>query len=312
MNAQLSYSPQPRVAVIGTGTMGSAMAARLLSSGLQVDVWSRHPSSTQSSIERGATAYAESTDAVAEADVVVTMLPTVEATRAVMFDANTLAAMGPNTTWAQMATIGVTAIEQLAADTQLRRSDVIFVDAPVSGSREPAESGQLLILASGAEPATGMLEPVFAALGKTTMWLGAVGAGSRMKLVLNTWLAFQTEGAAESEGLADRLGINPAKLLEALRDSPLASRYAVAKLKRMIDQDYRADFALDWALKDLDLVASDAGSDVAPVAAAIADRWRGLVQGGASGLDVSAARRGLTNTDQPPQARSPRGVLTYQ
>lgn len=111
MNTQLSYSRQPRVAVIGTGTMGSAMAARLLNSGLQVNVWSRHPSSTQSSIERGATAYADSTDAVAEADVVVTMLPTVEATRAVMFDANTLEAMGPNTTWAQMATIGVIAIE---------------------------------------------------------------------------------------------------------------------------------------------------------------------------------------------------------
>jgi 3-hydroxyisobutyrate dehydrogenase len=289
---------QPRVAVIGTGTMGSAMTARLLGSGLEVGVWSRHPASTGRSIELGATGYAEAADAVAAADVVVTMLPTLDATKEVMFDAKTLEAMRPDATWAQMATIGVAATESLYTEASARRPDVIFVDAPVSGSREPAESGQLLILASGAEPATGMLEPVFDALGKTTMWLGPVGAGSRMKLVLNTWLAFQTEGAAESSALAERLGVDAGLLLEALHDSPLASGYAMAKLKRMIAQDYQADFSLDWALKDLELVASDAGGDTAPIAIAIADRWRDLVQGGASGLDVSAARLGLGSASQ--------------
>jgi 3-hydroxyisobutyrate dehydrogenase len=114
-----------------------------------------------------------------------------------------------------------------------------------------------------------------------------------MKLVLNTWLAFQTEGAAESAALAERLGVDPSSLFAALRDNPLASPYSMAKLTRMVDQDFRPDFALDWALKDLDLVASDAGTEVAPIAAAIAERWRGLVRNGASGLDVSAARQGL-------------------
>ncbi len=293
MKTRRDKALQPRVAVIGTGTMGRAITARLLGSGLQVDVWSRHPTSTMSSIELGATGHAEALSAVADADVVVTMLPTVDATRAVMFDAKTLDAMRPNTTWAQMATIGVAATELLHSETEARRPDIIFVDAPVSGSREPAEGGQLLILASGAEPATGMLEPVFAALGKTTMWLGPVGAGSRMKLVLNTWLAFQTEGAAEAAALAQRFGIDPGLLFEALSDSPLASGYALSKLRRMVDENYRADFALDLALKDLDLVASDAGVDAAPIAVAIADRWRDLIRHGSSGLDVSAARRGL-------------------
>jgi 3-hydroxyisobutyrate dehydrogenase len=202
--------------------------------------------------------------------------------------------MRPNTTWAQMATIGVAATEQLHAETEARRPDVIFVDAPVSGSREPAESGELLILASGAEPASGMLEPVFDALGKRTMWLGPVGAGGRMKLLVNTWLAFQTEGAAESAALAEHFGIDPRLLLDALHDNSLASGYALAKLNRMVVEDYRADFALDWALKDLDRVAFDAGVAADPIAVAIADRWRDLVQyGGASGLDVSAARLGL-------------------
>jgi 3-hydroxyisobutyrate dehydrogenase-like beta-hydroxyacid dehydrogenase len=115
-----------------------------------------------------------------------------------------------------------------------------------------------------------------------------------MKLILNTWLAFQTEGAAEAAALAQRLGVPATELFDALRDNPLASKYALAKLARMIDEDYHADFALDWALKDLDLVAHAAGEGVAPIAVAIADRWRGLVRDDSSGLDVSAARRGLT------------------
>jgi 3-hydroxyisobutyrate dehydrogenase len=114
-----------------------------------------------------------------------------------------------------------------------------------------------------------------------------------MKLVLNTWLAFQTECAAEAAAVAARLGVSTTAMLDALHDSPLASQYALAKLDRMINQDYHPDFALDWALKDLDLVASDGGAEVAPVAVAIADRWRELVRDGSSGLDVSAARRGL-------------------
>lgn len=97
--------------------------------------------------------------------------------------------------------------------------------------------------------------------------------------------------------LAESLGVAPALLLKALTDNPLASSYALAKLNRMLDQDFHSDFALDWALKDLDLVASDDGDDAAPVAGAIAERWRGLVSNGSSGLDVSAARRGLGRSE---------------
>jgi 3-hydroxyisobutyrate dehydrogenase len=285
--------PTPRVAVIGTGTMGAAMASRLLSSGFEVSVWSRHPASTMALLDLGATGHANASDAVRDADVVITMLPTAEATTAVMFDGLALRAMRPDAVWAQMATIGFEPTESLAAQTRTQRSDVAFVDAPVSGSRDPAQSGQLLILASGPPAAEASLESVFGALGRATLWLGAAGAGSRMKLVLNTWLAFQTEGAAEAAALAEHLGVNTSELFAALRDNPLASQYALSKLARMVDEDYHADFALDWALKDLDLVASEAGTEVAPVAVAIADRWRELVQHGSSGLDVSAARQGL-------------------
>jgi 3-hydroxyisobutyrate dehydrogenase len=284
--------PMPPVAVIGTGTMGKAMAGRLLGAGVEVRVWSRHSASTLPLVDLGATAYEEAADAV-KANVVITMLPTAQATADVMIDGHGLAAMPPDSIWVQMATIGIEETERLAGQVRVVRPDVTFVDAPVSGSRVPAETGQLLILASGPESAAGPLDPVFAVLGRATIWLGAAGAGSRMKLVLNTWLAFQTEGAAESAALAERLGVPTAALFAALSGNPLASPYALAKLTRMVEEDYRPDFALDWALKDLDLVVSEAGPGVAPVASAIADRWRAVVRDGASGLDVSAARLGL-------------------
>jgi 3-hydroxyisobutyrate dehydrogenase len=292
-NLHQREEPTLHVAVIGTGTMGAAMASRLLGAGIGVNAWSRHPGSTETLVGLGATAFGKASDAVTDAGVVLTMLPTAEATADVMFDGQALSAMLPRSIWLQMATIGVGATEKLVTETRTRRPDVAFVDAPVSGSRQPAENGQLLILASGPQGAAQSLEAVFDALGRATLWLGPAGAGSAMKLVLNTWLAFQTEGAAEAAALSERLGVPISALFDALRDNPLASPYALSKLARMVDQDYHADFALEWALKDLDLVTSAAGTGAAPIAAAIAERWRGLVHGGAGGLDVSAAGLGL-------------------
>jgi 3-hydroxyisobutyrate dehydrogenase len=271
------------------------MAARLLDRGVDVAVWSRHPESNGDLVERGATAYADVTDAVAGADIVITMLPTAEVTRAVMLRGGALEHMRQNAIWVQMGTIGASEMERLEADALQTRPDLTVVDAPVSGSRIPAETGQLLILASGPPKAEAMLQPIFAALGRSTLWLGPVGAGSRMKLVLNTWLAFQTEAAAETAALAEAFGISNIDLVRALKGNPLASDYALAKLDRMFTHDYHADFSLDWALKDLELVTSEA-NDAAPIAGDIAERWRGLVRHGWSGFDVSAARNGLGST----------------
>ena len=151
-------------------------------------------------------------------------MATIEATADVMFTGGTVDAMKPGAVWIQMATVGVEATEWMVSETRTRRPDVAFIDAPVSGSREPAENGQLLILASGSRASCDSLERVFGALGRSTLWLGPAGAGSRLKLVLNTWLAFQTEGAAEAAALAERLGVPASALFDALRDNALASK----------------------------------------------------------------------------------------
>lgn len=273
--------------------MGTAMATRLLGAGHAVNVWSRHVQSTTRTVDAGAIAYPDSTDAVREADIVVTMLPNADVTASVMFADATVDAMKSGSIWVQMATIGVTATERMTARLGTLRPDIFYVDAPVSGSRGPAESGTLLILASGDSATASRLEPVFEVLGRKTLWLGAAGAGSRMKLVLNTWLAFQTEAAAECASLAEELGVEPSALFEALNGNPLASPYAVAKLSKMVDKDFSPDFSIDLALKDLELARDETSSGVAPIAAVIAQRWRQLVEHDSSGLDVSAAVRDL-------------------
>jgi 3-hydroxyisobutyrate dehydrogenase len=196
-----------------------------------------------------------------------------------------------------MGTIGIEATERLAAEVARRRPDVAFVDAPVSGSREPARTGRLVILASGPDAAQADLEPVFAALGQRTVWLGPAGRGSRMKLVANTLLAFEIEAVAEVDALAARLGVPYGDVVEALGGGPLASAFEMSKLAKMESGDHSADFSLEWALKDLELALAAAGAGTTPVTSAIASRWRGLVEHGYGGLDVSAARLGLDAED---------------
>jgi 3-hydroxyisobutyrate dehydrogenase len=301
MNASNSPNPSPRVAMLGVGTMGGGMARRLLDEGFAVEVWNRSPGPAAALAEAGATAHSDAARAAARADILLTMLPTADAVSEVVLRGGVLDAVRPGTTWAQMGTIGIEATERLAAEVARRRPDVAFVDAPVSGSREPARTGRLVILASGPDEAPGILEPVFAALGQRTVWLGPAGRGSRMKLVANTLLAFEVEAVAEVDALAARLGVPYADVVEAVSGGPLASVTEMAKLAKMDSGDHSPDFSLEWALKDLDLALAAAGAGAAPVTAAIADRWRGLVEHGYGRLDVSAARLGLDA--EPPEAR---------
>jgi 3-hydroxyisobutyrate dehydrogenase len=286
-----------RAAVLGLGTMGSAMARRLLGAGFAVAVWDRTGRRAQELAEHGAEAFAEAGEAVAGAGAVVTMLPTFAVTDALVLEGGVIDAMATGAAWAQMGTIGVAGTEQLAASVSSRRPDVSFVDAPVSGTRRPAEEGQLLVLASGPEEARAVLEPLFAAIGRRTLWLGPAGSGTRLKLVLNTWLAFEVEAAAESSALADELGVSKEALREAVDGNPLASGLSLAKLAKIQAGDHTADFALQWALKDLELVEAAVDTERLPAARAIAERWKGLVAAGYGELDVSAAGLGFEAQD---------------
>ena len=279
----------PSVAVLGIGIMGSAMARNLLKAGLRTSVWDRSAATTARLAESGARAAASPQEAVRDADVVVTMLPTAEVVTSVMLDGDVVGAFARGATWAQMGTIGVEATDQLGSRVAKIRPDVLFVDAPVSGTKGPAETGQLLILASGPETAEPILRPAFAAMGRSAMWLGAAGQGSRMKLAINAYLAALIEGVAEALTLAERLGVDPAKLGGVIEGGPLDAPLAGAKLHKMERGDFSPEFPLEWALKDVDLALAAAGEDSLPSLAALSRTWHSAVKAGHGREDVSAA-----------------------
>jgi 3-hydroxyisobutyrate dehydrogenase len=282
-----------RVAVLGLGTMGAGMARSLLRAGLPVDVWNRTPERAAGLASAGAVAHADPADAVAGAGVVITMLADAAATRSVALDQGMLAALRPGAVWAQTGTIGVAATAELAAAVADRRPDVLFVDAPVSGTRAPAEAGELVILASGPDAAKAALEPVFGAIGQTTRWLGEAGAGTRLKLVINTWLMFLIEGAAEVMSLADSVGVDRTAVLDLLSTGRMSSAVAAGKARKMDSGNDSPDFALEWAVKDMGLALDAAPDRSLVVLAALRDRWQDLVDQGLGALDTSAARHGL-------------------
>src|SRR4029077_6045716 len=170
------------------------------------------------------------------------------------------------------------------------RPDVLFAGAPVSGSKGPAQAGQLLILASGPPQAEEVRGPVFAAIGRKSVWLGAAGQGSRMKLVVNAYMSTLIEGVAEALELASRLGIDSAGLAEAIEGGPLDAPIADAKLHKMQSGDFAPEFPLQWGLKKVDPDTPAAGNDQLPLLEALSRQWRAAVQAGHGRDDISAAR----------------------
>jgi 3-hydroxyisobutyrate dehydrogenase len=280
----------PNVAVLGMGIMGSAMARNLVSAGLHTTVWDRQTAATGPLAEIGAAVAASPSEAVRGADVVVDMLSTAEVVNSVFFESGVVPAFAPGAVWAQMGTIGISATEEIVRRLAGSRPDVHFVDAPVSGSRGPAEAGQLLILASGPSGAEAIVSPVFSALGRRTVWLGDAGQGSRMKLVINAYMSVLIEGVAEALELADRLGTDPAKLAEAIEGGPLDAPIADAKLHKMESGDFAPEFPLEWALKDVDLAIASAQGETLPLLVALSRQWRAAVDAGHGRQDISAAR----------------------
>jgi 3-hydroxyisobutyrate dehydrogenase len=277
------------VAVLGTGIMGSAMARNLLAAGLSTTVWDRSPDATAPLAQAGATAAASPTAAVRAARVVITMLPTAAVVDEVVFDGGVAAAFAEGAAWAQMGTIGVTETQQAAARLSQLRPDVLYVDAPVSGSKGPAEAGKLLILASGPPAAEPIVRPAFAAIGRKTVWLGEAGQGSKLKLAVNAYMCTLIEGVAEALELAKRLGIDTSSLADAIEGGPLDAPIADAKLYKMEQSDYAPEFPLEWALKDIDLALAVGGDDL-PLLAALSREWHAAVSAGYGRDDVSAAR----------------------
>ena len=284
---------QEPVAVLGIGAMGHGMAISALRAGIPTIVWNRRPEATRDLAELGALVADSAAGAARSAAIVVTMVTDTDAVASIAQDQGMLAALAPEGIWVQMSTIGVPGIERIALMVDAERPDVMLVDAPVSGSKDPAEQGALTIFASGPESARPRVAPLFDALGQRTIWVGAVGAGSRLKVVNNTWLAFGAEAVASSVALARRMGLAAETVVDALAGGPLVSPWQAAKLQRIANDEFSAQFALSLALKDLRLALEAAGDVQFAALACLADEWQQAVDHGLGDLDLTVVTRAL-------------------
>jgi 3-hydroxyisobutyrate dehydrogenase len=195
--------------------------------------------------------------AAAEAGIVLTVLSDADTVIEVMDgEAGAIAEMGEDACWLQMSTLGLEGTERCAdlAGTH----DVALVDAPVLGTKEPAEAGELVVLGSGPDELRDRLAPVLDAVGRRTLWVGEAGAGTRLKLVTNTWILAIVEGAAEALALAEGLDVDPKLLFEAVDGGPLDLPYLQLKGAAMLARDFEPSFKLALAAKDAGLVADAA------------------------------------------------------
>jgi 3-hydroxyisobutyrate dehydrogenase len=284
--------PEP-VAVLGIGAMGHGMATSALRASIPTIVWNRAPAATRDLAGLGADVAETAADAAQRAAIVVTMVTDTDAVISIARDQGMLAALRPGAIWAQMSTIGVAGIQRVAAMVAAERPDVTLLDAPVTGSRDPAERGQLTIFAAGPEEARPRVAPLFDALGRRTIWVGAVGAGSRLKLVNNTLVAFAAEAVANAVALARRLGLETETVIDALGGGPLVSPWQAAKLARIAKGEFSAQFALSLALKDVRLALQAADDDRFAVLGCLADEWQQAADQGLGDHDLTVVTRVL-------------------
>ena len=267
-----------RVAVLGTGLMGAPMARNIAAAGHEVRAWNRSADKSRPLAEDGIAVAEEAAEAIEGAEVVVTMLADGQAVRAVM---EPLAERLDGAVWAQMSTVGLEATNALVSLAE--RAGVPIVDAPVLGTRQPAEQGKLTVLAAGPPEARERCAPVFDAVGATTVELGdEPGPATRMKLVLNAWLLALVGGLSESVALAEGLGVDPATFLDIIDGGPLGPPYAKMKGTMMIERSYEPSFSLALAAKDAGLAlaaAQEAGLELPVLRAIRAQLERGVEQG---------------------------------
>ena len=253
--------------------MGFPMTRNLARIGFIVHAWNRSPEKVEPLAEDGAELCATPADTARGATVILTMLSDADAVLEVMEgDDGALAAAAEGAVWLQMSTIGIEGTQRCAELAE--RHGLLFVDAPVLGTKQPAVQGELVVLASGPDELRERMAPIFDVVGKRTMWVGEAGTGTRLKIAVNTWILSIVEGAAETIALAEGLDLDPSLVLDAVAGGPLDLPYLQTKGRAMIGRSFEPAFRLALAAKDAALVedaAAEQGLDL-PLVRAIRER----------------------------------------
>jgi 3-hydroxyisobutyrate dehydrogenase len=271
-----------KVTILGTGRMGTAMAQRLLETGHDVTVWNREPERLEPLSAAGAEMGADVAAAVADATVVITMVTDGDAVSSLA--EQMLPAMRSDAVWVQASTVGATWADRLGEQAAAARRSML--DAPVSGSTQPARDGALTWLVAGPQTAVEVARPALEALGQRILVIGDRQEASRLKLIVNAWMTAATVAMADALQASDDLDVPREALLQVLTDGPLGMPYALQKARAMGTNDYTPGFPVALALKDIRLI--EQVGKRSPLLAVLDRRLTTAVHAGHADDDLSA------------------------
>jgi 3-hydroxyisobutyrate dehydrogenase/glyoxylate/succinic semialdehyde reductase len=278
-----------QIGFIGLGIMGSRMAANLVRGGTAVTVYNRTAERVRPLSEEGARVATSAADAARDADVVITVLSDPEAVRQVAVgEGGFLSAMRAGSLWVDCSTVDPAFVREMAAAAA--KHGVRYLDAPVAGSKVPAEKGELLFLAGGTADDVAQAEPLFALMGKRTIHAGPVSSGASLKLCNNLMLGAAMLAFGEAVAAGRAMGLDEEILLEVLTTSPVSAPFLALKRNKVRDADWAVEFPLKHQHKDLHLLletAYAAGLPL-PLAATVKERYGDARAHGLEEVDFSA------------------------
>jgi 3-hydroxyisobutyrate dehydrogenase len=266
--------------------MGGPMARNIARAAHDVRVWNRTREKAEPLAADGVEVADSPRDAVDGVEAVVTMLADAAAVENTMVAGGVLERMPADAVWIQMGTIGLAATARCAGLAGER--DVAYVDAPVLGTRQPAEEGTLVVLASGPQGEHERCAPIFDAVGRKTIWVGDAGYGTRLKLVVNAWILCTIENLGETFALAESLDLDPRTFLEIIEDGSMDMAYAHLKGEMILKREFPPSFPLRHARKDLALVLEARDALELPLAEAALEQFDRALELGHGDADMAA------------------------
>ncbi|MCB5160472.1 NAD(P)-dependent oxidoreductase [Marinomonas algarum] len=277
------------IGFLGLGIMGKAMAVNLIKAGFNVTVWNRNPAKTDELVALGA-AHGSTPKAVAEqCDLTFAMVSDPEAALAICQGKEGVAAgIGEGRGYIDMSTVDDTTSQAIAR--AITQAGGRFLEAPVSGTKKPAEDGTLIILAAGDESLYQDALPAFEVMGKMSPYLGEVGQGANMKLVVNMMMGGMLSIFSEGLSLGLKAGLTGDQILDVVGAGAMANPMFAGKGAMLLNENYTTSFPLKHMQKDMRLAVAlgDKLDQPMPTAAIANEAFKQALKAGFGDEDIAA------------------------